>query len=97
MRKYEPKAKRAKPQLSESSCRVSYLDGHSDLVTAVVVVGEKVVTARFVNGCETGQHFVRLFFFLRECISSDQPKTGRSQCDTNVKHQHLNIVKHYYI
>ncbi|CAG5136765.1 unnamed protein product, partial [Candidula unifasciata] len=41
----KPKGKNVKPQLAESYCRLSCLEGHSDLVTALVVIGDKVVTA----------------------------------------------------
>ena len=33
--------------LSQNLCRVSALDGHNDLITSLVVAGDRLITARY--------------------------------------------------
>jgi WD40 repeat protein len=44
-KKQKPSVKKTKSRLSEHICQVSYLEGHSDLITSLVVFGNEAVTA----------------------------------------------------
>ena len=54
--KKERKAEKGSRQMSKRLCRVTYLEGHSDIITSLVIVKGKVVTARWIN------------YFIYDCL-----------------------------